>query len=66
MNSPRVTIAPTTIRRLMRQHRVTVAQVAAFWAFAGITQARVRAVRRLGGAFDWPQMIAQAATGVRS
>jgi hypothetical protein len=50
-------VSASTVRRLMRQNRVTVAAVA---ASANLPLARVRYVRKHGGPWDWPLIIQEA------
>lgn len=52
-------VSGSTIRRLMRRYRVTSAQIAAHFS---LPAARVRAVRKDGGPWDWPLMIQTVAS----
>lgn len=54
-------VSAQNIRRLMRQYKVSSAQVAAHF---NLSLARVKAVRKNGGPWDWPIMIAAAAQEV--
>lgn len=54
-------VTASTIRRLMRQYKVTSAQVAAQF---NISLSRVRYVRKHGGPWDWPLMIQKTAQAV--
>jgi len=47
-------ISARQVRRLMVQNHVTIRQVAARF---GVSMERVRQVRKVGGAWDWPLMI---------
>lgn len=47
-------ISANQVRRLMAQNHVTIRQLAARFQ---ISMERVRQVRKVGGAWDWPLMI---------
>lgn len=47
-------VSGTTVRRLMRHHRVTVREIADVY---NLTLKRIRHVRRHGGPWDWPLII---------
>jgi hypothetical protein len=56
-------VSSTTIVRLMRSNRVTISQVATRF---NLSAARVRTVRKAGGPWDWPLMIATVVRERRS
>jgi hypothetical protein len=53
---PEIAVPAREVRALMRRHRVTVRQIAEAWE---VPMTRVRVVRRIGGPWDWPLMIAR-------
>lgn len=48
-------VTASTIVRLMRRNRVTIDQISTRF---NLSRARIRAVRKSGGPWDWPLMIA--------
>ena len=49
-----IQVSAAQIRRMMRDHKVTISMVVSKW---GVSANRVKQVRKVGGPWDWRVMI---------